>query len=245
MKAQRRRIPLAGCRNLRDLGGYVTRQQVCTKWNILYRSDLPLCEEKEWNYLYEELHVRCVIDLRSQAEQAFQPYLHKQEGIDYISIPLLQESFSYQHHEEAAGLSLKESIARNYVDIVLSYPEGITAVLIAVARNLPKGAVLFHCTSGKDRTGIVAFFLLWLVQTMPEDIMADYQISSTYLYYGNSSIDTLVKELQSYDTSWMHTQPEALGALLAYFTAHDMEAFLQEHGMEKAYISYLKEYLIE
>lgn len=245
MKAQRRRIPLAGCRNLRDLGGYVTKQQACTKWNVLYRSDFPLCEEKEWNYLYEELHVRCVMDLRTQAEQAFQPYLHKQEGIDYISIPLLQESFSYQHHEEAAGLSLKESIARNYVDIVLSYPEGITAVLIAVARNLPKGAVLFHCTSGKDRTGIVAFFLLWLVQTMPEDIMADYQISSTYLYYGNSSIDTLVKELQSYDTSWMHTQPEALGALLAYFTAHDMEAFLQEHGMEKAYISYLKKYLIE
>ena len=41
--------------------------------------------------------------------------------------------------------------------------------------------MLFHCTAGKDRTGILAMLLLSLAGVAREDILADYQISETYL----------------------------------------------------------------
>ena len=42
-------------------------------------------------------------------------------------------------------------------------------------------AVLFHCTAGKDRTGVVAALLLWLAGVSEEDILADYIVSGPYL----------------------------------------------------------------
>ena len=43
------------------------------------------------------------------------------------------------------------------------------------------GAVLFHCTAGKDRTGIIAGLLLDLAGVSHEDIVHNYAISAHYL----------------------------------------------------------------
>jgi hypothetical protein len=43
------------------------------------------------------------------------------------------------------------------------------------------GCVLFHCTTGKDRTGILACCLLGAVGVSREDIAADYCLSQVYL----------------------------------------------------------------
>ena len=41
--------------------------------------------------------------------------------------------------------------------------------------------MLFHCTAGKDRTGLFAALLLSLAGVSRADILADYQVSETYL----------------------------------------------------------------
>ena len=46
------------------------------------------------------------------------------------------------------------------------------------------GGVIFHCTAGKDRTGIVAALMLLLAGVVEEDIMADYMTTYAYIYKG-------------------------------------------------------------
>lgn len=246
MNNNRKRILINGCQNLRDLGGYVTQKDTITRWNTIYRGDMILCDEEGWKYLYERLSIRCVIDLRSTAEQQFQPYLYQHKNIQYFSVPLLKEEpYVDADNENDSKHMFHTSIAKNYLDIVFANPYAIVQVFMILEQNINNGAVIFHCTAGKDRTGIIAFFLLWLLQVPVADIMADYQVSSTYAYYGNNSTNILIKELQEYDTSWMHAQPEALGMLIDYFTKHDMKAFLIHMGMPQVRINSLIENLIE
>ena len=44
-----------------------------------------------------------------------------------------------------------------------------------------QGMVLFNCTAGKDRTGVIAMLLLKLAGVYDDDILADYEVSYTYL----------------------------------------------------------------
>ena len=50
----------------------------------------------------------------------------------------------------------------------------------AVMEGVTQGAVVFHCTAGKDRTGVLAAMLLLLLGVAEEDIIADDQVSFTY-----------------------------------------------------------------
>jgi protein-tyrosine phosphatase len=43
------------------------------------------------------------------------------------------------------------------------------------------GGILFNCNAGKDRTGMIAFIVLLILDVPIEDILADYQISYTFL----------------------------------------------------------------
>ena len=56
------------------------------------------------------------------------------------------------------------------------FPERSAAVLAAIAHADP-GGVVFHCASGRDRSGQIAMLLLSLVGVAPEVIAADYVLS--------------------------------------------------------------------
>lgn len=53
----------------------------------------------------------------------------------------------------------------------------LAAALARLTASLDDGAVLFHCTAGKDRTGVLAAAVLWLCGAAREDIVADYEVS--------------------------------------------------------------------
>ena len=44
-----------------------------------------------------------------------------------------------------------------------------------------EGACLFHCTAGKDRTGLVAMLILGLSGVSRKDIVANYEVTYTYV----------------------------------------------------------------
>ena len=43
------------------------------------------------------------------------------------------------------------------------------------------GCLLFHCQAGKDRTGVLAMILMGLAGVSKEDIVANYEVTHTYL----------------------------------------------------------------
>jgi protein-tyrosine phosphatase len=64
-----------------------------------------------------------------------------------------------------------------YRDALQRWPERHAAAISAIAQAQP-GGVLFHCIRGVDRTGIIALLLLALAGVTPDDILADYELSS-------------------------------------------------------------------
>lgn len=60
-----------------------------------------------------------------------------------------------------------------YREHLRQMPERAAEALEAIV-SAPEGGVLFHCKSGRDRTGLIALLLLSAVDTEPEEIVKDY-----------------------------------------------------------------------
>ena len=165
-----RHIPLGGMYNLRDLGGYPVPGGGETAWERLLRGDNPEhLTEEDIRWLLER-DITTVVDLRSEVEAGSKAdQLSKTNGFDYFNCPLL---------EADRMPNLEENVGAGYFR-VLEGRERMVCALKAVAAA--PGGVLFHCTAGKDRTGLMAALLLGLVGVDRADILADYQVSETYL----------------------------------------------------------------
>ena len=66
-----------------------------------------------------------------------------------------------------------------YISMAEDAREWAVDVLSIAAEN--PGALLYHCTTGKDRTGLMSCYLLSIAGVSREDIAADYCVSAIYL----------------------------------------------------------------
>lgn len=163
-----RRIVCKNVKNLRDLGGYYTIDNKVTKFNAIYRSDLPKdMTKEEINYLLDN-GLTTVIDLRKIDEVNRNKNCLNIQKIDYYNVNLLGDKCPNEESD----------IPKGYIEI-LSNIENMYKVF-EIIKNA-KGSVLFNCSAGKDRTGVVAMLLLLLAGVYEDDIIADYQISYTYI----------------------------------------------------------------
>lgn len=166
-----RRIPLPCVENLRDLGGIPCASGESTRWGRVYRGAFPrpgLGEAQRQALL--QAGVTTVLDLRSAAENASLP--HPLAGDRRFS--LLRDS-----PDDFASIAPDLPMPRVYQAYLTQGAPHYRAIFEAIDRA--EGAVLIHCFSGKDRTGMVAALLLDLAGVDGADIVADYQVSLTYL----------------------------------------------------------------
>lgn len=167
-----RRILLCGMENLRDLGGYPLAgrgSERFTRWGSLYRGDLPKQVTQADRQLLRELGITTVVDLRSKEEIERKPDPLAQElGIRYLHCPLAGDG----------RVPAPDEVPLSYME--MADGTGQMAGALRAIAEAPQ-AVLFHCTAGKDRTGVVAALLLWLAGVSEEDILADYIVSGPYL----------------------------------------------------------------
>ena len=102
-----------------------------------------------------------------------------------------------------------------------------------------RGACLFHCYAGKDRTGIIAALLLMLAGVAKEDIIADYEVSGTYY---NRKIIQLSEGANASTQAHEGSEHETID----YFIAHierkygGAENYLLNAGSSDSEISALK-----
>ena len=116
--------------------------------------------------------VGCVIDLRSENETAAAPSVFRgQPGVAYYTVPLLDEAASSGFTgalPKGMGAVYQALLDRNAADFA--------RIVHLLAAHLDK-VTLFHCTAGKDRTGVTAMLLLALAGVPREAIVADYAVS--------------------------------------------------------------------
>lgn len=178
MKPATRHIQTAHLYNLRDLGGYETTDGAVTAWHRLYRSDCPeKLDGTEWDTL-ADLGIRTLVDLRSTYEVGENPVCAP-ESFAYWHCPFFYEEPGIDLTSEA-GKKFLASLSIDYCVMTRTSAAQVAGIMAALLEGLSSGAVLFFCTAGKDRTGIIAAEVLRLCGVSDEDIVADYCVTEIY-----------------------------------------------------------------
>jgi protein-tyrosine phosphatase len=170
MSTPSRRIALDGIHNLRDLGGHAHPAGLVPR-NRFWRSDSLHELDAAGIEQLIEMGLTTVIDLRQDDEATDQPnpFTGHPDRVVYHNAPIF------------AGLDLRapeivdaeDPLFALYCQAVAERAERFVAVMQLIAAA-PDGAVLFHCTVGKDRTGMIAAMLLKLAGVTDGDVVADY-----------------------------------------------------------------------
>ena len=189
-----RRIPLASVMNMRDLGGLPVAGGTLASGQV-YRSATLAALSAEDGEEFAARGISTVYDLRTAKERAGAPD-RVPESIPSVSLDVLadapaaaaaniNEMMSNPAAIEQAfsGGQATELLASAYRDIV-GLPSALRAYRTffgGLTDPSRAGAVLFHCTTGKDRTGWAAAALLTLLGARDDVIRADYLQTNTDL----------------------------------------------------------------
>ncbi|MEZ2126544.1 MULTISPECIES: tyrosine-protein phosphatase [unclassified Sinorhizobium] len=171
-----RLIALEGAHNVRDLGGYATGTGTITRWRSILRGDgLHLLTASDVDTLLAE-GLLTVIDLRNAHEIALEanPF-HADRRVRYHNMPL----FSALAPIEAVRTGPDPfDMAARYCEAIDTCQQAIAEVLRTIA-DAPEGLVLFHCSAGKDRTGVISAILLAIAGVEEDAIIEDYALTAT------------------------------------------------------------------
>lgn len=188
-------IPLSGIQNARELGGYVTADGRTVRSGVLLRTaSLHGCTDEDIRTLTDVFRTQYIIDFRMPMEMkgAEDPAIPGAEYrhlnvIDLSALPWLQDQeidLSAIDIVQVVGLSEQMGFLneRMYIGFLTSGTG--RAAYAAFFRLLldadPDRAVLWHCTGGKDRTGLAAMLLLSAFGVDEETVVCDYLLTNTF-----------------------------------------------------------------
>jgi protein-tyrosine phosphatase len=187
-------VGIASLPNLRDVGGHVSQTGVTVRTGLVYRSTALARLDGADAEAFAALGVRTVYDLRTAMERTSAPdrlppgATHvvadvigdKVEGSPGHMLELLSRPEAAER--ELGGGRAKALWIRQYRDFVrldsarAAYGELFRGVAVEARRP-----VLFHCSTGKDRTGWAAAALLLFLDVGYADVMDDFLASARYV----------------------------------------------------------------
>jgi protein-tyrosine phosphatase len=165
-------VRVTGATNVRDLGGYRAEGGI-TRWGTIFRADSLHQLSQEDQQMLLDHGVRTVIDLRHTSETDARPNVFSSlPNIRYIPAPIFQ-GVPPTPDANQPMLDLP-TIYRYMVD---ECQNGFAKALSTIA-DAGEGSVLFHCSAGKDRTGVLSALLLGLAGVSDETIAEDYALTT-------------------------------------------------------------------
>jgi protein-tyrosine phosphatase len=234
-------LPLKSAFNARDLGGYPCESGV-TRWRTFVRADsLSALDEGDIKFLLE-YGVDTVIDLRSADEIRAEPEPPAlKEQTAYFNIPLVSGDIA-----DITKLSLSDGarfLPEFYLFVLRQEHSALCETLTVAAAS--KGCALFHCTAGKDRTGLIAALLLGVAGVSTEDILTNYEVTYTYIRKNPSIIKYAESAPQSREQ--LYSLREYLEKPLQFITDEcgGFEAYLSQAKLPLSVIRSLRGKLIE
>lgn len=256
-------LPLEGPCNFRDLGGFETSFGKKVKWNKFYRSDsLSTLTNKDLKYL-EALNLKKILDFRSEQEAEYEKdkSIKDVEYINISAIPikdnlngnfngnldmayLLKNSSSFLSNNNDSINFLEDS----YKDMV--FENKAFKALLEILKEDDIRPFVYHCKSGKDRTGIGSALILLLLGVPMDKVKEDYLASNIYRKnYNDSTLEKYKAYLDTEDKITifkiiMEVKEEYFNAAFnkifsKYETIEDY--FLHEFNLNKEDINSLRE----
>jgi len=254
------KIELAGADNARDFGGTVNEKGKRIAEHRFIRSNaLNKLTAEDINKLRDTYHLECVIDLRTAENVREKPDVAI-SGAKIINIPIFEES----------GLGIKRE---QRTDALNALPEDFTTMpdlyrrmvtdsfcigrfrqIFKTIMEKREGSILWHCSEGKDRCGLVSALFLKLMDVPDETVLKDYlktnevAIKRGEIYRqkvlektGNEALAEKVRSLFIADETYFAAAMEAIqthfGGMNAYIEVQlgispEMKAEFQKRNLE-------------
>lgn len=175
-----RLVHVKGALNFRDIGGYKTNEGKHVKWNKVFRSaSIAELTDSDMDTLRNK-RIYTVIDLRGSKESAAAPD-RLLKGTDYTLSPAGSDSIP-SGAQMIAYLKKGDFLDEFYGDGGIRYfGERYKPVFQKLLNLNDTTALLYHCTGGRDRTGMATALFLYTLGVPKETIEADFTASNVYL----------------------------------------------------------------
>jgi protein-tyrosine phosphatase len=192
-KAGVRVIKVDGAANVRDVGGYAAANGKHVRYGLVYRSASLSKVTPTGVAALARLRLNAAVDFRSQGEVSGDGADRLPKGVTPVAAPINPASTTLLSlpadllkallaENKAAGFM--ELSYRGFVHDPASRKQ-FAGALRRIAAG--KGAVLYHCTAGKDRTGTMTAILLTTLGVNKRQVYADYLRSNKELAASNAA----------------------------------------------------------
>ncbi len=221
-----RSIELEGASNLRDLGGYRTKDGAKVRFNRVFRSARLSEITDEDAKRIRAAGIGRVADLRGPGEQAAAPTRLAGVEIHDLSIdPSLGNALrTLSEQGDTARLPIQQLMAEAYAAYALTWNHRYARLFdLLLEPNAP--ALLFHCTAGKDRTGFGAALILAALGVDRATIQADY-LATRRLWRGQAGVSTSLTPIAA----------EVLTSVEPMFLDAAFAAMMDTHGSLDGYL---------
>ena len=206
-------LNLSTISNARELGGYQTRDGKNVRKGVLLRTAaLTDASQEELDSLINNYKLAAIIDMRASYELADDPE-PVLEGVTQYNFKIMDEQMMAQRAAAVQDIltdpnvnPVKRMTAILEAGVISDqmYVEFLQGDIgkagfrefFRVLLETPEGnAVLWHCTNGKDRTGVAAMLLLGVLNVDEETIMEDFLLTNVFF---ETEISAMRKQLEPY-----------------------------------------------
>jgi protein-tyrosine phosphatase len=210
-----RRISFEGCFNFRDLGGYESADGSWVTPRRLYRADGPHALTSADAEKMRGLGLVTVIDLRTAQEADERGrYVTTLAGIVEHHLPMIDV---LPDADELPDWIDPNVVADQYRSM-LEHGSATVGTALRLLSDAAAYPAMFHCSAGKDRTGILSAILLGLLGVPDDTIVADYVLSGRAMqqlidYYKRAHPDA-TEQLSRLAPAMVAAHPEAMRAFI-------------------------------
>lgn len=248
-----RRLMTRALYNARDLGGIPTKDGKVTRFGVFVRSEAPVGLPQEDIQYLKDYGVAASMDFRSTGEMKARPS-DLRDVMPYYPRPLFNEAAIIGGKKPP--MPKKLSWGEQYVSMAEDSRQWAVDVL-HIAAECP-GALLYHCTTGKDRTGLMTCYLLSIAGAERADIAADYSVSQIFLepVYEKirngamrlgPALDDSAEKRPPMDESFFQTPAAAMLTLIDNLTARygSVVDYLRSIGVTEETMQRIREKFVE
>ena len=223
-------IGLTSAHNARQLGGYQIGNQRIKNNLLLRTAKISELSKEDSTLLCDKYKVQCIYDFRGKEESISAPDVIPRKA-RYLSLALSftgEESKTdtkFENEEQMIGMLLQyadhpsvQAMCTSMYDLIFFeessqevYRQFFADLLTVEPEN---GAVLWHCTQGKDRAGSASAMLLAALGANRELIMADFILSKDYYDPMTSKINTETESQKMVIKTLISANPEIFEATL-------------------------------
>ena len=243
---------------LRELGGLMSADGRTVRHGLLYRGSALTGLTEEQRARIDALDLRFILDLRALGETEGKPD-YVPDGCEYVRIGGMAEEDGTEIDFSPAGIGRLQAKFAEYGpalmnELYASMAFDNRAVHLLMERFVTGQVPLyFHCSAGKDRTGVCAAMLLMALGVPDETVIQEYLLTNEYrARIINLPLDQIPDSVgENERANWAQVNSVSADALQAVLDAIDArhptrEAyFAEEFGMDAETLASLRDRYLE